>query len=147
MSIQEIILQIVIPTLTIIAGGGWFVSYRAYKRKNEGEAVQAEAEGWKGQQEVYQRTINDLEGVCDKIRADRNLLMEENTQLREENRKLREMYNELENQIIDIKKTVARQGRRIENMFPYTCGFAPVCKKRKSIVLQENDDVEPINAD
>lgn len=127
---------------TLVLGTGWIFTYRAYKRKNEGEATQAEAEGWKAQQDVYQQTIEDLNKVCEKIRKDRDFLMEENIKLREENRKLRERYNELEDQIIDLRKDIARQGRKIESLFPYTCGLAPVCKKRTQVEIQDQVIVE-----
>ena len=102
--------------LTLICGGGWFVNWRANRRKTNGEATQAEADGWAKQQEVYQRTIADLEKSCDFIRNDRNLLREENTKLHQENVNLREKIGELENTIFDLKKEVSRLGRRVDAM-------------------------------
>lgn len=92
---------------TLITGGGWFINYRAKK-------MQAEADGWKSQQEVYQRTIDDLEKSCNFIRADRDLLRKENEELRKENMELRKRIGSLEDKILELQKDIARNGRRIE---------------------------------
>lgn len=109
-------LDIIVSVLTVIAGGGWFVTYKAYKRKNMGEAVQSEANGWITQQEAYRRTIDDLKSTCEYIAKDRDLLRKENEELRNENKELRERMNEMEQQILDLRKEVARQGRRIADL-------------------------------
>lgn len=106
--------SIISTIITIILGGGWFIHYRANKRKAFGEATQAEAEGWKAQQNVYQATIADLKESCDYIKQDRNLLREENTKLREENNALRDKINMLETQVFELKKEISRLGRRVE---------------------------------
>ena len=107
-------LEFILAIITLLATGGWFVTYRAYRRKANGEATQSEAEGWKSQQEVYQRTIADMRGTCDYISKDRDALRLENTELKEENQQLRDKIKELEGVISDIKKEMSRQGRRIE---------------------------------
>lgn len=95
--------------LTLVFGGGWFVYYRANKMKAYGEA-------WESQQRVYQNTIADLEKSCEFIRNDRDLLRKENAELRKENIELRNKINKLENTILEIRKEMARQGRRIESL-------------------------------
>ena len=100
---------IVSSIVTIILGGGWFVYYRANKMKAYGEA-------WESQQRVYQNTIADLEKSCEFIRNDRDLLRKENEELRKENKELRDKINQLENVILEIRKDMARQGRRIESL-------------------------------
>ena len=107
-------LELGLSVLTLLLGGGWFVTYKSHKKEKEGEAAQAEAGGWKAQQEVYQATISDLKDSCDYIRADRNLLREENVQLREENKAYRDKISELEAKVQTLQDDVARQGRRIE---------------------------------
>jgi len=146
MNAQDFILQIVMPLITIVTGGGWFVTYKAYKRKNEGEATQAEADGWKAQQDVYQQTITDLKGTCAYIKEDRNLLREENRKLREENNELREKYNAMENQIIDLRKQVAKLGRKLEGVLPFTCAVA-ACANRTRVEIHDDDalDIEESN--
>lgn len=102
-------MEFVLALLTLVFGGGWFVYYRANKMKAYGEA-------WESQQRVYQNTISDLEKSCEFIRNDRDLLRKENEELRKENRELRDKIKHLESLIIDIRKDMARQGRRIESL-------------------------------
>lgn len=109
-------MEFVLGLLTLILGTGWLFTYRAHRKKSMGEAVQSEADGWLKQQEVYQRTIADLEKSCDFIRNDRNILREENAKLHQENVNLREKINDMENIILDLKKEVSRLGRRVDAM-------------------------------
>lgn len=132
-------MDFILAVATLIMGGGWIFTYHAYKRKNEGEATQAEADGWKAQQDVYQQTINDLKESCAYIRNDRNLLRDENKQLRDENNRLREKFNELETQINELRKELAKQERKLECVLPFTCALAG-CPQRTPVKLQEQID-------
>lgn len=102
-------LNYALSALTLVAGGGWFVNYRAKK-------IRAEADSWKAQQEVYQTTITDLKESCEYIRKDRDLLRQENEKLRNENNMIREKMFEYETQIADLRRDIARMGRRIESL-------------------------------
>lgn len=102
-------LNYALSALTLVAGGGWFVNYRAKK-------IRAEADSWKAQQEVYQTTIRDLKESCEYIRKDRDLLRQENEKLRNENNMIREKMFEYETQIADLRRDIARMGRRIESL-------------------------------
>lgn len=115
--------------LTMMLGGGWFVHYRANKRKADGEAVQSEAEGWIKQQEAYHNSIEEWRNTCEFIRKDRDELRRENEELRKENRELRKRIGELEDKILALQKDVARNGRRIEAIVNKE-------KKKKKEVLQ-----------
>lgn len=101
-------------TLALLATGGWFVYYRANKKKANGEAVQSEAEGWRKQQEVYQETIENQKNWYDHLKADFNIVVEENTKLRTENNELREKVYGLETMVFDLKREISRLGRRVE---------------------------------
>lgn len=107
-------MEFILGIASLVLGTGWLFTYRAYKRKSEGEASQAEAGGWEAQQKVYQNTIEDLEKSCNFIRADRDLLRKENEQLRKENMELRKRIGGLEDKILEMQKEIARNGRRIE---------------------------------
>ena len=100
--------------LNLVLGGGWFIHYKAGKKKANAEATVTEAEGWLKQQQAYHNTIDELKATCEYIANDRNLLREENTKLREENNQYREKINEMESTIFDLKKEVSRLGRRVE---------------------------------
>jgi septal ring factor EnvC (AmiA/AmiB activator) len=108
------IYNIINTVITVVLGGGWFIYYKANKKKANGEATAAEANGWEAQQHVYQHTIEDLEKSCNFIRQDRDLLRKENEELRKENRELRKEVGDLKTQLDDMKRDVARMGRRIE---------------------------------
>ena len=107
-------MEFILGLATLVLGTGWLFTWRAFKKKNMGEAVQAEASGWEAQQKVYQHTIEDLENSCNFIRQDRDLLRKENDELRRENMALRKRIGELEDKILELQKDVARNGRRIE---------------------------------
>lgn len=107
-------MEFVLGLATLILGTGWLFTWRAFRKKNMGEAVQAEASGWEAQQKVYQHTVEDLEKSCDFIRKDRDLLRKENEELRKENMELRKRIGTLEDKILDMQKDIARNGRRIE---------------------------------
>lgn len=138
-------LGFILAIVTLIAGGGWFVTYKAYKRKQMGEATQSEAEGWKSIQDVYQQTIEDLKQYTEDIRSDRNHLKEDRDNLRKENNEIRAKYLLMEDQILSLRKDLSRMGRRLEILFPFTCGVAG-CLKRKKVDIQEAE-LEDINPD
>ena len=47
------ILNWILGVLTLIAGGGWFVNWRAHRRQEDAKAIQSE-------QDVYQEMLTDL---------------------------------------------------------------------------------------
>ena len=130
--------DILLTFTTLFVGGGWWVTWRAYKRKQNGEATQSEAEGWKKMQEVYQSTITDLNTYLEEIREDRNKIMEENLGLSKLNKEMRENYIKMEDEIISLKKTIARYGRKIDALTPFTCAVV-TCTQRKKVEIQESE--------
>jgi Na+/phosphate symporter len=116
-------------------GGGWFVYYRANKRKADGEATQSEAEGWKAMQDLYQQTIEDFKVYSEDMRTERGVLKKENTEMRER-------FNKLDDEIIQLKRRLSRQGRKIDALSPFLCGVVG-CLKRKKVnisALQSDDE-------
>ena len=145
-------MEFLLALATLILGTGWLFTYRAYKRKANGEATQVEADGWKAQQDVYQQTIEDLKESCEYIKQDRNLLREENTALRAETEEWRSKYRELEEQFAEFKKQqinemntmraeLAKMGRKLEGVLPFTCGLAG-CARRTRVEIQDQTTVE-----
>lgn len=125
---------LILGVLGLIFGGAaaWLFTFKAMRRKADGESQQVVADSWKSVQDVYQQTIDDLNKYCEDMRKDRNLLREENGKLREENVRLRDKYNELEEQIMQLRKELARQGRKLESVLPFTCGLAG-CQNRTKV--------------
>ena len=124
------ILNWILGILTIIAGGGWFINWRANKRKANGEAAQSEAEGWKAMQDLYQQTIEDFKVYSEDMRTERSILKKENSEMREK-------YKVYDKEIIELKRQIARQGRKIEIITPFLCGVVG-CLNRKKVNLAEN---------
>lgn len=135
-----IVFEIIAPILTLVAGGGWFITYRAYKRGANGEATQKEAEGWKSIQDLYQQTIEDFKTYSRDMRQERSVL-------KQENKEMRDKYNQIVEEILILKKQLSRQGRKIEALTPFLCSIIG-CKKRRRDNLdafasdnsQESDD-------
>lgn len=130
-------MEFVLAVLTLIFGGGWMFTYHAYKRKNEGEATQSEANGWAAMQSLYEKTIADFDKYGEDMRKEREVL-------KTENRELRERYKKTDDEIIDLKKKVARQGRKIDALSPFLCGVVG-CVNRKRVnisALASNDEEE-----
>lgn len=136
--------NIINTVVSALLAGGWFIYYRANKRKANGEATQAEADGWARQQEVYQKTIDDLDKICDKIRDDRNHLQTANETLRKENEEVRAKQVKMENEMLDIKRVQARQGMKLQALSPFLCGVAG-CLHRKKVTLIDDEIKNDIN--
>ena len=111
-------MEFVLAIATLVLGTGWLFTYRAYKRKNEGEATQAEADGWNKVQEV---------------------VMEKNKDLVKLNDELRQRYVSMENQIMELKKELARQEQKIEALTPLLCAKVG-CLKRTKVDLHEEEE-------
>lgn len=136
------IYSIINTIITIFLGGGWFIYYRANKQKAQGEATQAEAEGWKGMQELYQKTIADFDGYCEDMRKERSVLKTENNEMREK-------YKKMDDEILTLKRQISRQGRKIEALSPFLCNVVG-CLNRKRVnigAIQSDDEVSSNNED
>ena len=136
------IYSIINTIVTIFLGGGWFIYYRANKQKAQGEATQAEAEGWKGMQELYQKTIADFDGYCEDMRKERSVLKTENNEMREK-------YKKMDDEILSLKRQISRQGRKIEALSPFLCNVVG-CLNRKRVnigAIQSDDEVSLNNED
>lgn len=137
------IYSIVNTIVTLFLGGGWFIYYRANKRKANGEASQAEAEAFKSMQDAYQQmhedVLNRLKEVCD----ERDHYKDERDEERKANIELRKKYNELDERMTNLdlqyKRDISRLGRRIDVLSPFLCGVAG-CMHRKKVSLMENID-------
>lgn len=134
----------IVSILTLLLGGsvGWLFTIRQMRRKADGEAQQVVADSWKSVQDVYQQTIQDLNGYMEDIRNDRNHFREERDKQRAENDELRKRYIEMENQILELKKIVARQGRKIEALSPFLCGVVACMTRKKVDIASDYTELE-----
>lgn len=128
------IYSIINTVITIFLGGGWFIYYRANKRKANGEAQQSEAEGWKAMQDLYQQTIADFKEYSEDMRTERMVLKKENADMYDK-------YKKLDEELSQLRRLVSRQGRKIDAMSPMLCSVMN-CSRRQKVnisLLQDND--------
>lgn len=139
------IYSIINTFVTVFLGGGWFLHWRASRRKANGEAKQTEAQANKEAQEYYNNTLADVNRTLGEVRAERDHYKDERDEERKENLEMRQKYRQLEEKItqidLDYKKDVARLGRRLDCLSPFLCGVAG-CMRRKKVSLMENIDDE-----
>lgn len=139
------IYSIINTFVTVFLGGGWFLHWRASRRKANGEAKQTEAQANKEAQEYYNNTLADVNRTLGEVRAERDHYKDERDEERKENREMRLKYRQLEEKVtqidLDYKKDVARLGRRLDCLSPFLCGVAG-CMRRKKVSLMENIDDE-----
>ena len=154
------IYNIINTLVTVFFGGGWFLHWRASRRKANGEAKQTEAQANKEAQEYYNTTLADVNRTLNEVRAERDHYKDERNELRKENHDMRTKYIEIEERMtkmdLNYKRDISRLGRRIDILSPFLCGVAG-CMHRKKVSLMENiddnsfsstqDDNEPQNTE
>ena len=135
--------------VTVFLGGGWFLHWRASRRKANGEAKQTEAQANKEAQEYYNNTLADVNRTLAEVRSERDHYKDERDEERKENREMRLKYRQLEEKVTQIdleyKKDVARLGRRLDCISPFLCGVAG-CMRRTKVSLMEDIDDESFAA-
>ena len=137
------IYSIINTFVTLFLGGGWFLHWRASRRKANGEAKQTEAQANKEAQEYYNTTLADVNKTLSEVRAERDHYKDERNEERKSNHELRQKYIEIEERMnqmdLNYKRDISRLGRRIDVLSPFLCGVA-VCMHRKKVSLMENID-------
>lgn len=137
------IYSIINTFVTLFLGGGWFLHWRASRRKANGEAKQTEAQANKEAQEYYNTTLADVNKTLSEVRAERDHYKDERNEERKSNHELRQKYIEIEERMnqmdLSYKRDISRLGRRIDVLSPFLCGVAG-CMHRKKVSLMENID-------
>lgn len=137
------IYSIINTFVTLFLGGGWFLHWRASRRKANGEAKQTEAQANKEAQEYYNTTLADVNKTLAEVRAERDHYRDERNEERKSNHELRQKYIEIEERMnqmdLSYKRDISRLGRRIDVLSPFLCGVAG-CMHRKKVSLMENID-------
>ena len=137
------IYSIINTFVTLFLGGGWFLHWRASRRKANGEAKQTEAQANKEAQEYYNTTRADVNKTLAEVRAERDHYRDERNEERKSNHELRQKYIEIEERMnqmdLSYKRDISRLGRRIDVLSPFLCGVAG-CMHRKKVSLMENID-------
>lgn len=137
------IYNIINTIVTVFLGGGWFLHWRASRRKANGEAKQTEAQANKEAQEYYNTTLADVNRTLNEVREERDRYKDERDDERKANEEMRKKYNEIEDRMNrmdrEYKEKISRLGRRIDVLSPFLCGVAG-CMHRKKVSLMENID-------
>ena len=137
------IYSIINTFVTLFLGGGWFLHWRASRRKANGEAKQTEAQANKEAQEYYNTTLADVNKTLAEVRSERDHYRDERNEERKSNHELRQKYIEIEERMnqmdLSYKRDISRLGRRIDVLSPFLCGVAG-CMHRKKVSLMENID-------
>ena len=117
--------------LGLMLGGcgiGSLFTIRYVRMKARGEARSVENEATKAVQDVYQEMVEDVKKDREEqksyileLKEDRNHLRHDRDELRKENENLRKTTISLQEDIQDVKREQARQGRKLEVITPFIC--------------------------
>lgn len=132
--------------LTLICGGGWFVNWRAKRRKESAEARQSELEATKTEQDMYQEMLADVREHNDVLRkfnkelgeeceSLRKRVMENENRIHEQDNKIREYDVKLRTQESKIESLE----HRLELVTEMMCGKSN-CQQRTKVFLSPIDD-------
>lgn len=125
----------IIGLVALLFGGGAIggvLTWKYTRRTAAANAITAEADATKEVQDVYQQLINDVKQDRSEQRQYITELKEDRNAIREERNKMQKRLTQLTDELDDVKRTVARQGRQIEAMRPFLCGDLQ-CKKRQLV--------------
>ena len=122
--------------LSLLFGGSVIsiVTWRFARRKAYAEAKQAEAEARKAEAEAQQEKQNYYQQIIDDIAKDRDYYKHERDEYRE-------TIKGYDVRIDALERTVARNGRMVESMRPFTCADLS-CKLRKRVIISEEGEVK-----
>lgn len=140
------IYTLISTVLTLICGGGWFVNWRAKKRKETAEARQTELNATITEQDMYQQMLQDIEGhnerlrrynseISDECEQLRKRVLENENKIREQDEKIREYDRKLTAQDNKIESLE----HRLELVTEMMCGRSN-CMQRTKVFLSPIDD-------
>ena len=167
---MEITLEAIISIITLFVGGtgiSGYLFWRQVKRQKEAEAKAAEAEAKLKEveakaaeidmaqkvQDTYQQILDDKQKevednhrLINELREDRDHYKQGYIEFRDQldklSKELRDFRNETEEERATMKRDIARNGRMVEALRPFTCGLAPECKKRVPVTISANGELE-----
>lgn len=100
-------------------------------KQAEAEAKKAEIEAAQEKQEYYQRMVDDIAKDRDYYKNDRD--------------EQRKRQDEMEEQMRNLQRDVARNGRMVEALRPFICTDLS-CKLRKRAIILENGEVKEVKS-
>ena len=102
--------------LTLICGGGWFVNWRAKKRKETAEARQSELNATITEQDMYQEMLKDVEDHNERLRRFNTEISVECEQLRKRVSENENKLREQDDKIREYDKKLRQQESKIESL-------------------------------
>ena len=153
---MEITFDSIISIITLLIGGGslgGLLVWRWTKRKAAAEAKSAEVDMAQKVQDTYQRFLDDKQKevednhrLIDELRQDRDHYKQDRNELRDQldkiQREVREWKEKGDRESDEVKRTIARLGRRVDSMAPLLCGRSN-CPDRISVTISEDGEVKP----
>lgn len=136
---MEMSLDTWIAIVSLLVGGGGIGTFFTWKYTRKKEKAEADT----AVQDVYQQLIADIKNDRDEQKAYIQELKDDRRHLREERDELRTRQDKLEEDIFNLKREVARNGRMVECMRPFLCGLAPECKKCVPVTISELGEAKP----
>ena len=167
---MEITLEAIISLIGLFIGGtgitGFFF-WQQHKRKEEAEARASEAEAKLKEveakaaevdmamkvQDTYQQILDDKQKevednhrLINELREDRDHYKQGYVEFRDRLDKLSKEFRDFRSQTEDeratMKRDIARNGRMVEALRPFTCGIAPQCKKCVPVTISATGELE-----
>ena len=167
---MEITLEAILSAITLLVGGGGicgFFFWRQMKRQKEAEARAAEAEAKLKEvetkaaevdmamkvQDTYQQILEDKQKevednhrLINELREDRDHYKQGYVEFRDQldklSKELRDFRNQTEDERAAMKRDIARNGRMVEALRPFTCGLAPECRKCVPVTISATGELE-----
>ena len=140
------IYTVITTILTLICSGGWFINWKAKKRKESAEARQSELNATITEQDMYQEMLKDVEDHNERLRRFNTEISDECEQLRkriaENENKIREQddkMREQERKFTEQENKIASLEKRLELVTEMMCGKAN-CMQRTKVFLSPIDD-------
>ena len=132
--------------LTLVCGGGWFINWRAKKRKETAEARQTELNATITEQDMYQQMLQDIEGHNERLRRYNSEISDECEHLRKRVAENENKIREQEEKIKEYDRKLTAQDNKIESLehrlelvTEMMCGKSN-CQQRTKVFLSPIDD-------
>lgn len=163
---MEISFDSLLSILGLFVGGsgGAFFMWKWQKRKAKAEAIAAEVDATKDMQDLYQQMLADANTYLNDAREKVEGLRQERDHYKQDRDELRDRVEKLQKSIFDwrdlsekersdMKRDIAKLGRKVEIMAPFMCGDL-TCKLRQRVTISEDGvvrsqgepkDIEPLD--
>ena len=140
------IYTVITTILTLICSGGWFINWKAKKRKESAEARQTELNATITEQDMYQQMLQDIEGHNERLRRYNSEISDECEQLRKRVAENENKIREQDEKIKEYDRKLTAQDNKIESLehrlelvTEMMCGKSN-CQQRTKVFLSPIDD-------